>query len=429
MSDLIKTLSTGSPLQEPFHQALETASLDQLREALQAKGIKAANRKAIEARIPIKEMREIEARHIEQAQRIEQAGIFQPSNGTEGDSFMSAFCFRCGQWGAKGCDIQARTMAFGPEDPEYPREWTYDGQGDPTCTAFVAAVAGQPVRIFAPKGDGFDAFVADWCGSCSRYRGDRCPIYRAAAACEASDPEYPREWRYDGNRPVCTAHEPAQDGQGAEPAPGTSEPKPPPEPAPAAPQGLPTPEQLVRETLHAIRNNIQALTDLGWTQGDIANALADMMPGGGKVEALRRIDRLDSGERFPASVLLGELIAAATKQLRLAMVPWNATPEDQQKDVLGRVRQDCEKAARSALRTYASENRTNFMASVDGVAFKSNGIKVSLTVGKNEYAHLLADRAGDEVLIVLPENFDMYSGTGSAMRTDPDQRELFGAEA
>lgn len=425
MSDLIKTLSTGSPLQEPFHQALETATPDQLREALQAKGIKAANRRALQSRIFSLEIRGAEEKDAD----TEQAGLFQPSNATEGDSFMDAFCFRCGQWGAKGCDIQGRTMAYGTEDPEYPREWTYDNQGDPTCTAFVAAGAGQPVRIFAPKGDGFDAFVADWCGSCSRYRGDKCPIYRAAAACEASDPEYPREWRYDGNRPVCTAHEPAQDGQGAEPAPGTSEPKPQPEPAPAVPQGLPTPEQLVQETLHGLRNNIQVLANLGWTDGDIAAALADMMPGKRKVEALRQIDSLQSDERFPASVLLGELIATSTKQLRLAMVPWNAMPEDKQKDVLGRVRQDCEKAARSALRTYASENRTNFMASVDGVAFKPNGIKVSLTVGKNEYAHLLADRAGDEVLIVLPENFDMYSGTGSAMRTDPDQRELFEAEA
>lgn len=61
--------------------------------------------------------------------------LYQPSNATEGDFFMSAFCFRCSKWRNGHCGIQLRTMAFGIKDKEYPRQWRYVDD-DPTCTAF-----------------------------------------------------------------------------------------------------------------------------------------------------------------------------------------------------------------------------------------------------------------------------------------------------
>ena len=41
------------------------------------------------------------------------------------------------------CRIIANTMAYKPEDAEYPKEWVYGKDGQPCCTAFVPA--GQPI--------------------------------------------------------------------------------------------------------------------------------------------------------------------------------------------------------------------------------------------------------------------------------------------
>lgn len=68
---------------------------------------------------------------------------YRPSNGTEGDCFMSKFCFQCihdnPDYNAKSprCEIMTLTMCYGIGEPEYPKEWTYDANGRPTCTAWV----------------------------------------------------------------------------------------------------------------------------------------------------------------------------------------------------------------------------------------------------------------------------------------------------
>lgn len=66
---------------------------------------------------------------------------YQPSNGTEGDMFMCQYCYNCerdnlNDYGEGGCEIIVMTMGFSPGDDEYPKEWIYDQDGRPTCTAF-----------------------------------------------------------------------------------------------------------------------------------------------------------------------------------------------------------------------------------------------------------------------------------------------------
>lgn len=81
---------------------------------------------------------------------------YQPSNGTEGMCFFEAWCCLCARDKAmregadfdecednERCDIIANTMAYSPEDPEYPAEWQYGKDGQPCCTAFVPA--GEPI--------------------------------------------------------------------------------------------------------------------------------------------------------------------------------------------------------------------------------------------------------------------------------------------
>lgn len=68
---------------------------------------------------------------------------YRPSNGTEGEGFICAFCANCerdrGFWDGtgEGCGIVARTLIYDVDNPEYPGEWTYTEGGEPTCTAFV----------------------------------------------------------------------------------------------------------------------------------------------------------------------------------------------------------------------------------------------------------------------------------------------------
>lgn len=81
---------------------------------------------------------------------------FIPSNGSHGEAIYDSWCRTCVHERAiredhenairqgLGCDILARTMAFGIGDAEYPTEWTYDRKtGEPKCTARVED-KGQP---------------------------------------------------------------------------------------------------------------------------------------------------------------------------------------------------------------------------------------------------------------------------------------------
>lgn len=66
---------------------------------------------------------------------------YRPSNGTEGDCFMSKWCSQCAMHDFEDmekepCDILGRSLAFSIDDDAYPDEWTYNDNGEPICTAF-----------------------------------------------------------------------------------------------------------------------------------------------------------------------------------------------------------------------------------------------------------------------------------------------------
>jgi hypothetical protein len=68
---------------------------------------------------------------------------YRPSNGTEGEFFMSLHCARCQRDAAyrrdegDSCPIVAWVMAVDVDDPKYPAEWQYGPDRQPTCTAFT----------------------------------------------------------------------------------------------------------------------------------------------------------------------------------------------------------------------------------------------------------------------------------------------------
>lgn len=75
---------------------------------------------------------------------VEGIEAYQPSNGTEGEIFMSRWCHRCAKdsldpdTGDGGCEIISDNMCFDVSDEEYRREWRCGPDGAPICTAFEA---------------------------------------------------------------------------------------------------------------------------------------------------------------------------------------------------------------------------------------------------------------------------------------------------
>ena len=70
--------------------------------------------------------------------------LYRPSNGSEGECFHEAFCYRCQhETDDNPCDILTRSFIFDIGEDGYPREWVEDDvpcwqDTNPRCTAFVA---------------------------------------------------------------------------------------------------------------------------------------------------------------------------------------------------------------------------------------------------------------------------------------------------
>lgn len=75
---------------------------------------------------------------------------YRPSNGSEGDGFYDNWCRQCQRDKAMRegapieecddnelCKIITLTVAHDLHEAEYPKEWIYDADGQPCCTAFV----------------------------------------------------------------------------------------------------------------------------------------------------------------------------------------------------------------------------------------------------------------------------------------------------
>ena len=83
---------------------------------------------------------------------------YRPSNGTEGDIFIGHWCASCARdkHASEGkpieecednelCPILGKTMAHDVDDPEFPGDWIYDGDGKPCCTSWLST-SDKPVE-------------------------------------------------------------------------------------------------------------------------------------------------------------------------------------------------------------------------------------------------------------------------------------------
>lgn len=70
-----------------------------------------------------------------------------PSNGSEGDGFMEAYCYKCFyEDGDKEgtCQILSDAMSYFMDEEGYPVEWIFGQDNYPTCTKFWDVTKGEP---------------------------------------------------------------------------------------------------------------------------------------------------------------------------------------------------------------------------------------------------------------------------------------------
>lgn len=121
--------------------------------------------------------------------------------------------------------------------------------------------------------------------------------------------------------------------------------------------------------------------------------------------------------------LLGDVMAAAMKQLRALDKTWLRLPEAGQKAVLREVQEDVRSAIERAVEIIATDDRTRFVAQVESVTFK-DGVKAVLTMANTMASHELADTAGGRVFVVI-EDPARYTYSGANMpKAEPDQPAL-----
>jgi hypothetical protein len=134
-------------------------------------------------------------------------------------------------------------------------------------------------------------------------------------------------------------------------------------------------------------------------------------------------ETIKSADDIAREFLMGEVMAAAMKQLRSLEKPWLRLPEAQQQRVIDEVKEDVRRAVRHAVEVIASGDRTRFRAGVESVTFK-DGVKAVLTMANTEASHELADTAGASVLVVI-EDPARYTASGPNIpKAEPNQPEL-----
>jgi hypothetical protein len=81
---------------------------------------------------------------------------YRPSNGNEGEMFMSRWCEHCkaeeGYANGTGdsCPILVNVMCYSVDEPEYPSEWRYGPDGQPECASFLDRDAPPPRPLDSP---------------------------------------------------------------------------------------------------------------------------------------------------------------------------------------------------------------------------------------------------------------------------------------
>lgn len=130
-----------------------------------------------------------------------------------------------------------------------------------------------------------------------------------------------------------------------------------------------------------------------------------------------------SARDIARELLLGEVMAAAMRQLRALEKPFLRLAEAKQKEVISDVRNDVEIVIDRAVEIIATDDRTRFVAQVESVTFK-DGVKAVLTMPNTAASHELADTAGGRVYVVIEDPSRYTAGGANVPKAEPDQKPL-----
>lgn len=81
---------------------------------------------------------------------------WRPSNGTEGEIFISSWCFECQRDSEQDCPIVAATFIYDVDDEKYPQQWQYGADGQPKCTEWIPLGDPLPTPRCTETRDMFD---------------------------------------------------------------------------------------------------------------------------------------------------------------------------------------------------------------------------------------------------------------------------------
>lgn len=110
--------------------------------------------------------------------------------------------------------------------------------------------------------------------------------------------------------------------------------------------------------------------------------------------------------------MYGDLCNLVVDELKAAPDVWQKLPEDQQTDVICRVRDRVRAAIEQAVRAIAADGRETITADLESILAK-DGIKAVLQLSKSDpKRHSLLDSVGRPVLVVIAGAEAFFGGDG-----------------
>jgi hypothetical protein len=124
----------------------------------------------------------------------------------------------------------------------------------------------------------------------------------------------------------------------------------------------------------------------------------------------------------------GDLMALVIDELKAAPRTWHELGEDEQDEIIDRVKRRVGEAIEDCVRMIATAGFTRIPATLDAVQVK-DGIKVTLSLSQHHAGrHDLVDAQGSTVCIVLA-NVDQFGGGTEALKAEPAQGDMLVSRA
>jgi hypothetical protein len=117
------------------------------------------------------------------------------------------------------------------------------------------------------------------------------------------------------------------------------------------------------------------------------------------------------------------LMRALFDEVTNIRMPWAVTPQQQQQDLLDRLRMQVDEAVRVAVGRIAMQGFQHISASIESLTIKDEAKAVLLLSRGSEELHTLADRVGSRAIIVFADHTEYTDGM-NAIKSQADQPSL-----